>query len=269
MNTDINNIKTKLIENVIIEWFRNNKNYIFDIAYCSNNKCVRVTTTKLNSIFGITKKDGGIFKNKYHIMYEFYFTPSSLDISCSLSEERISKTKMEIFNNIVDGFKCKKTDDKYKLLYLQYTGNDSDLAWVIDALNDFDTNHLKQFERKLTTLKNKKKETTYWEGGIYPTTLNKYERNKEARIACLNYYGYKCQICNFDATKVYGDDFKGLIEVHHILPLSKIKKGYVVDPIKDLIPVCPNCHAALHHKKIGIYTPTELKELLNKERRPN
>ena len=30
------------------------------------------------------------------------------------------------------------------------------------------------------------------------------------------------------------------------MPLHRIRKNYVVDPIKYLLPVCPNCHAMLH-----------------------
>jgi|ERR1700734_3962751 len=38
----------------------------------------------------------------------------------------------------------------------------------------------------------------------------------------------------------------GFIHVHHLRQLSDIRKEYLVDPIKDLRPVCPNCHAVLH-----------------------
>jgi len=62
-----------------------------------------------------------------------------------------------------------------------------------------------------------------------------------------------------DFGKFYGEEFSGLIEVHHIVPLSQIKKGYKVDPIHDLVPVCPNCHAALHSKKDGVYSVEELR----------
>lgn len=48
--------------------------------------------------------------------------------------------------------------------------------------------------------------------------------------------------------KTYGPEFKNIIEVHHIVPLNQIGEAYVVDPINDLIPVCPNCHTALHSK---------------------
>jgi 5-methylcytosine-specific restriction protein A len=48
--------------------------------------------------------------------------------------------------------------------------------------------------------------------------------------------------------KTYGPEFKDIIEVHHIVPLNQIGEAYVVDPINDLIPVCPNCHTAIHSK---------------------
>ena len=65
---------------------------------------------------------------------------------------------------------------------------------------------------------------------------------------------------------MYGPQFEDIIEVHHIVPVSQIGKTYVVDPIKDLIPVCPNCHAALHSKQNGTYTPDELQRLTSKDR---
>ena len=37
--------------------------------------------------------------------------------------------------------------------------------------------------------------------------------------------------------------------------------GEALDPINDLIPVCPNCHAMLH-RRIPPYTPEELKNML-------
>jgi 5-methylcytosine-specific restriction protein A len=39
---------------------------------------------------------------------------------------------------------------------------------------------------------------------------------------------------------------KGYIHVHHLTPLSTINGEYEVNPISDLIPVCPNCHAMIH-----------------------
>lgn len=49
-----------------------------------------------------------------------------------------------------------------------------------------------------------------------------------------------------------------LIHIHHIRPLYEIKETYVVDPVNDLIPVCPNSHMVLHAN--GGTTVEELKK---------
>ena len=64
---------------------------------------------------------------------------------------------------------------------------------------------------------------------------------------------------------MYGEVGKGFIHVHHIKPISEIDKEYVVDYKKDLIPVCPNCHAMLHRKINGRnLSVDELKKLIKK-----
>ena len=50
---------------------------------------------------------------------------------------------------------------------------------------------------------------------------------------------------NFEAT--YGPAGKGLIHVHHLKTLASIGAEYEIDPVADLRPVCPNCHAMIHH----------------------
>jgi 5-methylcytosine-specific restriction enzyme A len=87
------------------------------------------------------------------------------------------------------------------------------------------------------------------EGLKKSVTINVYERNPIARQACLNHWKTICVVCAFDFEKVYGDLGKGFIHVHHLTPLSEIGEEYQVDPIKDLRPVCPNCHAMLHKRK--------------------
>lgn len=49
--------------------------------------------------------------------------------------------------------------------------------------------------------------------------------------------------------------------MHHIKPISEIGGEYVVDPVRDLVPVCPNCHMMLHSKAEGVYSVEELKQL--------
>ncbi|WP_419774650.1 HNH endonuclease [Halarcobacter sp.] len=102
----------------------------------------------------------------------------------------------------------------------------------------------------------------YKEGKSISVQVNKYERDINARKKCIEHFGTKCQICNFDFEKVYGELGKDFIHVHHKKPISEIGKEYIVDPIKDLIPVCPNCHAMLHRRKPA-YTINELRKKIN------
>ena len=89
----------------------------------------------------------------------------------------------------------------------------------------------------------------YIESGIGKrVTVNRYERNPIARRKCLEISGARCVVCGFDSEKVYGDNFKNRIEVHHIVPINQIPENYQVNPETDLVPVCPNCHMILHTK---------------------
>lgn len=105
-------------------------------------------------------------------------------------------------------------------------------------------------------------EEKFSEGKKIQVSVNAYERNPEARQKCIEKYGAKCQICGFDFGKVYGKKFADKIHVHHIKPLCEISVEYVIDPEKDLIPVCPNCHMILHSKIGGVYTPDEVRNMI-------
>ena len=89
----------------------------------------------------------------------------------------------------------------------------------------------------------------YLEGASRTVSVNSYERNSDARKKCIEHYGYKCAICSFDFEAFYGAIGKNYIHVHHMTPLAEIRKEYVLNPIEDLIPVCPNCHAIIHRTR--------------------
>lgn len=99
------------------------------------------------------------------------------------------------------------------------------------------------------------------EGARRQITINAYERNPKARKRCINYYGTKCLICGFDFNEFYGPIGKDYILVHHLIPLSEINEKYDVDPIKDLRPVCANCHAIIHRKNPP-YLIQEIKQII-------
>lgn len=86
----------------------------------------------------------------------------------------------------------------------------------------------------------------YTEGAKIEITTTAYERDAAARAACIAHYGVTCSVCCINFEKAYGELGKRFIHVHHLRPLSTIREEYKLDPVQDLRPVCPNCHAMLH-----------------------
>ena len=102
------------------------------------------------------------------------------------------------------------------------------------------------------------------EGAKRRVMVNAYERNPIARVKCIAHHGTRCKVCDVDLGARFGPIATGFIHVHHIVPLSKIGKAYVVDPVKDLTPVCPTCHAILHLNRGEPLSVSEARSLLKK-----
>jgi predicted HNH restriction endonuclease len=104
------------------------------------------------------------------------------------------------------------------------------------------------------------------EGSVVRVVVNRYERDSNARRICIDLLGARCSICGFDFGAVYGQSVDGFIHVHHLTPLHKIGKDYVVNPKTDLIPVCPNCHAVIHSKRPQL-TVEQVRQILQKSKK--
>lgn len=104
-----------------------------------------------------------------------------------------------------------------------------------------------QINEEFVALPEEAKAPDLSEGGQQTIVINKYERNPQARLQCIQHYGASCAVCSFDFAKSYGDDFMGFIHVHHLIPLAAKRAVYRVDAKRDLRPVCPNCHAIIHY----------------------
>ena len=98
------------------------------------------------------------------------------------------------------------------------------------------------------------------EGSVTRVSVNRYERSRAARAACIDQHGAQCAACGLNFEKMYGEIGRGFIHVHHIVPVSQSGGAYKLDPVKDLVPVCPNCHAMLH---IGVEEPRTVEHLRN------
>jgi len=86
------------------------------------------------------------------------------------------------------------------------------------------------------------------EGAVKKIWVSQHERNRQARNLCIEEYGTTCAVCDINFKETYGSLGEGFIHVHHLVPIADIGIEYEVDPVRDLRPVCPNCHAMLHRK---------------------
>ena len=101
------------------------------------------------------------------------------------------------------------------------------------------------------------------EGSVRLSLVGLRERNPRNRLLCLRLHGAVCAICNLDPRSHYGNA-GSIIEVHHLQPLSQSGEARAYDPASDLVPLCPNCHRAVHTRRPVPWTPEEIRTgLLN------
>lgn len=99
------------------------------------------------------------------------------------------------------------------------------------------------------------------EGAKLQIEVNRYERDRRNRLAALAIHGHKCIVCERGMSELYGSVAEGLIEVHHVVPVSEIGPGYIINPQSDLVPLCPNCHSVAHRRSPP-YSIGELQNML-------
>lgn len=104
------------------------------------------------------------------------------------------------------------------------------------------------------------------EGASRTVVINAYERDPDARRRCIEAHGCRCCICTFDFGSTYGPTAEGYIHVHHLRSLSEVGKAHLVDPVTDLRPVCPNCHAVLH-RQIPAFSIEEVRAFLYEQKK--
>jgi putative restriction endonuclease len=104
---------------------------------------------------------------------------------------------------------------------------------------------------------------TWVEGGKTVYLGTKYERDPKLRKQAIEIHGEACNVCGFDFGKAYGEHGKGFIHVHHVTPISAFGGKKQVDPRKDLVTLCANCHAAIHRRHGSMISVEELKKMLN------
>lgn len=62
--------------------------------------------------------------------------------------------------------------------------------------------------------------------------------------------------------KTCGEHGKRFIHVHHIWPLRTLDEGCQIDPVMELVLLCPNCHAMVHWDNGAVTSRGEIDDIL-------
>jgi predicted restriction endonuclease len=88
-----------------------------------------------------------------------------------------------------------------------------------------------------------------------------YERSPKNRRLAIKEHGTTCAACGFNFDEFYGREHAdGYIQIHHVKPVSEYEGE--VDPARDLVPLCTNCHSVAHRRRTTVTSIDELKILI-------
>ena len=258
-------LQQQIVANVIVDKCKQSENLIIREAWCSQERVIRFTTPFFRELFSYKESQEGKWKTGDCVMYEAYNNIGSFVVNCVLSNSSLSYDQMDLRDEVIKVLNIDNEAISSEIILYSWDITSDDTNKLFDKFDNFIYKQIPFFEQEIKEkLTKPNDDTKTTEGAVEYVTLDRYERSREARQACIAAHGYACAVCGMEFSKEYGDDFAGMIEVHHIIPISQFRKEHVVDPAKDLVPVCPNCHAALHHKKDGVYTVDELKKIREK-----
>jgi 5-methylcytosine-specific restriction protein A len=177
-----------------------------------------------------------------------------------------SKRLLKVYPNIIPP-KRKNGDIRYWHIPFLGTETKEKFSWILrNELKDALLRIYKEKSIKLKLPEDYFNELpSFTEGKQKHVLTTLYERNPKARAVCLKHHGYKCKICGFDFEEKYGAIGKGIIHVHHLNKISNAVDEYKIDSIKELIPLCPNCHTVVHSRK-EMFSITEMKEIIRNQK---
>lgn len=289
-------VERKLLQNLLIDWcetFAAEEDFLFSASDCSNDGTLRLSSPSLEGAFPPLESGEGAWGNGRLAYYEVFSDDERMwRARLVVSDIGLGKAGRRTLGVIRDALRgdapVVAADDAELDIIRQWDiGSTEELNGVVELVDQFARTELLYFEHELASFleggrstirdlpasdkriieSTEIPETIFAEGAQLTILGDRYERNRAARARCIAEHGARCAICGFDFGAVYGDDYSGKIEVHHIVPLSKIREEHVVDPVKDLIPVCPNCHLILHSKGDGdVFTPDEVRAMISRGR---
>lgn len=126
---------------------------------------------------------------------------------------------------------------------------------------------------KLTAKPNIKKvpyEEIITEGTSYMQMTRYTQRSRRLRDVAIEHFTQNgrilCSCCGFDFSYYAPQYACNCIEIHHIKPLflyeDEDERTTIEDALKNLLPVCPNCHRVIHRCNIDAQGIEQLRNYL-------
>lgn len=143
--------------------------------------------------------------------------------------------------------------------------------------NSFEYDSAIELSSKVFTSKKTKKvliydeDDTITEGKVSTKTAIVKERSQKLRRAAIEHYTVDgkivCSVCGFDFKKIYGELGEGYIQMHHENPIYQYSddgfETYISEAVKNMKPLCANCHCMVHRNKGRLISITELKAIMD------
>ena len=143
--------------------------------------------------------------------------------------------------------------------------------------NSFEYDSAIELSSKVFTSKKTKKvliydeDDTITEGKVSTKTAIVKERSQKLRRAAIEHYTVDskivCSVCGFDFKKIYGELGDGYIQMHHENPIYQYSddgfETYISEAVKNMKPLCANCHCMVHRNKSKLVSITELKSIVD------
>ena len=266
-------MELRLRGELLRDWCRQlaseNASVEFDDGWCSGQRAIRFCTSAIDELAGAWRGSGDCWGLGRLAFYQIENDADGVRLALAVSRKGMpSETVKRVcavfpsvnWDSAVNGSgEC--VIRSWGLLQGPGKANEA-----VDALESVWHGQVVPFEEECASRMHNAEdsfEATLFEGAELAVISDRFERSKKARELCIAAHGTVCAVCGFDSAKVYGPRFAGIIDVHHRVPLNEIREDHVVDPIADLVPLCPNCHRAIHSKPGGgAYSVEELRAML-------
>ena len=289
-------IELKLRGNLLRDWCRmlaeSEETVEFQDAWCSGHRTLRLSTRTIEDLVDGWRGSGDCWGLRRATFYEVSNYADAVTLSLSVSGRGLGRARRGILNRLSDalaqgGFNAiDLTAEPAKLATWPIYAGDSAMDDVTTLLDDVWKTDVTFFEHALEAWMHGCERVTwripdsgrsivpsadiqndlFVEGAQVTILTDRFERSKAARKRCIAAHGTACAVCGTDFGALYGEQFAGKIEVHHKKPLCEIREDYEVDPVNDLVPVCPNCHMVLHSKPgTEPYTVEEVRSMLERD----